>query len=133
MLSQLNCVAVYESGKHAWKTYYPQLYAHFSSVLPDPENAEPLCYLVAGGLAEVASATIWIPTDIVSQKLMVQGPLSTPKYGGVFGRRCVLFAMDGPIVRACWLRNRAIDLVAMVTAMQGITYCHTHATTHAHT
>ena len=42
--------------------------------------------LVVGAVAELASAAVWIPCDIIQQKLMVQGPLASHRsYSGNFG------------------------------------------------
>eukprot|EP00013_Stygamoeba_regulata_P013370 CAMPEP_0177669734 /NCGR_PEP_ID=MMETSP0447-20121125/23644_1 /TAXON_ID=0 /ORGANISM="Stygamoeba regulata, Strain BSH-02190019" /LENGTH=348 /DNA_ID=CAMNT_0019176711 /DNA_START=171 /DNA_END=1214 /DNA_ORIENTATION=+ len=86
---------VYESFKHGWKSSYPVLQERYSTVLPDAETAEHLGILLAGGLAEMVSASIWIPTDIIAQKLMVQGPLKTPKYKGVYDCLRQIAKQDG--------------------------------------
>ncbi|KAL6077601.1 Solute carrier family 25 member 44 [Balamuthia mandrillaris] len=72
--TQLAYYGTYELGKQKLKQLkralvdkYPNLKAHSSQL-------DVLVTFTAGGLAEVGAGCIWVPLDVVSQRLQIQGP-----------------------------------------------------------
>ena len=105
--SELIYYTVFEYGKRTLKKNYralhqkaPDMLPSFNIVgalnfpslcLPIMQAAinvleEPFIYAFCGGLAEICSATVWVPCDILQQKLMVQGSLKPPTYNGGIGK-----------------------------------------------
>ena len=50
--------------------------------MPEFSTIEPLVHMSMGAAAEMTSASVWMPVDIVAQKLAVQGPLKPPRFTG---------------------------------------------------
>eukprot|EP01095_Lingulamoeba_sp_RSL-Kostka_P001137 TRINITY_DN115_c4_g1_i1.p1 TRINITY_DN115_c4_g1~~TRINITY_DN115_c4_g1_i1.p1 ORF type:complete len:352 (+),score=54.93 TRINITY_DN115_c4_g1_i1:98-1153(+) len=76
----------YEFSKNVLQKSFIKLQKVFpnSVYFRNISNVDPLIHMFCGGLAEVTSAIIWIPYDIVAQKLMVQGNLKDPKYKNAY-------------------------------------------------
>jgi hypothetical protein len=64
----------YEYGKYAaWQVY--QRISHGRDAMVSYSTVEPLVHMSMGALAELTSASVWIPVDIVAQKMMVSSSL----------------------------------------------------------
>ena len=88
--SELIYYSTYEFNKRFLKKEYTKLYKLSKERLPELKTVEPAIYLVCGGLSEVFSASIWIPCDIIQQRLMTQGPISSKRlYNGGIGKKIV--------------------------------------------
>mmetsp|Transcript_13228 Transcript_13228/g.37577 ORF Transcript_13228/g.37577 Transcript_13228/m.37577 type:complete len:439 (-) Transcript_13228:93-1409(-) len=66
----------YEYSRHSFRVGYQWVHDRWPA-LPGLAAVAPVLNFTAGGVAEVASSVFWIPSDIVSQKLMIQGDLSS--------------------------------------------------------
>lgn len=89
--SEMIYYSVYEYSKRTLKNQYKNLQNIFKNI-PDVTSVEPLIYLFCGGISEICSATIWIPCDVIQQKLMIQGPIATKRlYNGGFGIKFIFF------------------------------------------
>eukprot|EP01129_Flabellula_baltica_P017420 TRINITY_DN9648_c0_g1_i1.p1 TRINITY_DN9648_c0_g1~~TRINITY_DN9648_c0_g1_i1.p1 ORF type:complete len:330 (-),score=62.72 TRINITY_DN9648_c0_g1_i1:7-996(-) len=69
--------------KHAW--------------LPRYSIVEPLCQFVMGGCAELISGLIWVPMDVISSRLQIQGNNSKSPFSYANGREAtrLIFRREG--------------------------------------
>lgn len=66
-------------------------YEKFKTILADMGAPAPLTHLAGGFLAETVSCVVWVPIDVVKERLQVQGPDVRGRYSGsVDGLRTVL-------------------------------------------
>jgi solute carrier family 25 protein 44 len=76
----------YECSKHYMNVTYNYLSKKYQNLKNFNQTAEVGIDLMAGAIAEIGSAIIWIPVDIITQKLQIQGPKNHnnefPKYNG---------------------------------------------------
>ena len=78
---------------------------------------EPVVQMATGALAEAVSASVWIPCDVLQQKLMVQGPLRQPRYSGALHATRQIWAHDGlrGFYRGSWATLLAFASYSAVT------------------
>mmetsp|Transcript_2033 Transcript_2033/g.3176 ORF Transcript_2033/g.3176 Transcript_2033/m.3176 type:complete len:388 (-) Transcript_2033:527-1690(-) len=73
----------YESSRHYMRQAYQAFEESSNGKAPPFYLVAPLFNFASGAIAEVTSSIFWVPTDIVAQKLMVQGDLTMERKGVV--------------------------------------------------
>ena len=88
---------IYYGTYEYFKSKLMKSYRRVSGIEEGKESSlnHALINFVSGATAEVASACVWMPTDIVSQKLQVQGPLKQKVYLNAFDCVRKTYATEG--------------------------------------
>jgi len=64
--------STYETCKLGFEKYYPKLQSDFPS-LPHQSNAEHAAFLSFGGFAEVVAALLFVPLNVLTSRMQIQG------------------------------------------------------------
>lgn len=106
----------YEFSKHTLLAAYRRHHVE-RPWLPSPDSVEPVVQMATGALAEAVSASVWIPCDVIQQKLMVQGPLRQPRYSSALHASRQIWAHDGlrGFYRGSWATLLAFASYSAVT------------------
>jgi len=62
----------YETSKMLFEGYYPRLQDQFPG-LPTKQIAENLAFLIFGGFSEVVAALLFVPLNVLTSRLQIQG------------------------------------------------------------